>query len=293
MAARLLQSSLSTVVNNGIGFTYKILANGTVKLYLDVQISLANPQFSINIKDPSAIIATKSGVSLQNVQSILSVPKIDYYPPTEGISAKTNFPGKFASIIFLLLFALTMFFSDVMIRPLQMLQMLFLHCLIDSPAPANMYYLLQTLRLSTLNFVTNWFSGMFPSTIVYYDTPTKIYDTCIDYIFLRNVGQIFTLIVVMAVFAFIFLILSNKRIMCNKVWHSFFSEVSEKRFRWMALNDILSLFYVPITYFGFWQFHHLFGTGIYGFNGFVTLVFVLSTILLPIIYLILWCKRTP
>ena len=187
----------------------------------------------------------------------------------------------------------TFFFSDVLIRPLQMLQLLFLHSLVDSPVSANIFYLLINLRISTLNFVTNWFGDSFPATTTYYDTPLLIKDVCTDYIFLRNVGQIFVVMVIYASFWFVFLMLGNKRLISHKIWHSFLNEVSEKRFQWMVVNDVMSLFYVPVTYFGFWQFKNLFGSGVYGFNGFATLFFLLLSIAIPILWLALWCKRTP
>ena len=108
-----------------------------------------------------------------------------------------------------------------MIKPLQMLQLLFLHSLIDSPVSANIYYFLIGFRISTLNFITNWFKTSFPSRTPYYDTPLKIQDTCIDYIFLRNVGQIYVIIVVFICFWFTFLILGNNKIIKHKIWHSF------------------------------------------------------------------------
>lgn len=115
----------------------------------------------------------------------------------------------------------TFVFSDVMVRPLQFLQLLFLHCLVDSPISANLYYPLKGLKNSTLNFITNWFKDSFSNSNVYYDTPLKIRDACLDYVFLRNVGQIYVVIVVLACFWFVFLILGNKKIISHKVWHSF------------------------------------------------------------------------
>ena len=216
---RLMQ--IGTLVNNGVTYTYEILNNGTIKLYLSVGTSLVNPTFSVSISDPAAVISTSTGISLQNVQSILTLAKIDYYPPEDGVDAGTNFPGIFTVVIVLLLLALSFFFSDVMIKPLQMLQLLFLHSLIDSPVSANIYYLLVGLKISTLNFVTNWFSTSFTSYSVYYDTPLKIQDACTDYLFLRNVGQIYMMMVVFACFWFVFLILGNNRIIKHKIWHSF------------------------------------------------------------------------
>lgn len=221
IANRLLQ--IGTLVNNGVTYTYEILSNGTIKIYLNVGTSLVNPTFSVDINDPSAVVSSTTGMSLQNVQSLLNMAKIDYYPPEDGQEAGTNFPATFAVVIFLLLYVLTFVFSDVMVRPLQFLQLLFLHCLVDSPISANLYYPLRGLQSSTLNFITNWFKDSFSTQSVYYDTPLKIQDACIDYIFLRNVGQVFVVMVVLACFWFLFLILGNKKIVSHKLWHSFLS----------------------------------------------------------------------
>ncbi len=130
------------------------------------------------------------------------------------------------AVAVLLLYALTFFFSDVMVRPLQILQILFLHCLINSPVSANIYYLLAGLKITTLNFIKNWFSSFFPTPSPYYDVPLTVKTALVDYIFLRNVGQIFVIIVVAICLWFVFLILGNKKIMKHKIWFSFFSEVS-------------------------------------------------------------------
>ena len=197
------------------------------------------------------------------------------------------------TVAVLLLYVFSFIFSDVAVRPLQMLQLLFLHCLINAPVPANLYYFLSALRPSTLNFITNWFRNAFPSLSPYYDVPLKIADTCTDYIFLRNLGQIFTMIVVLVPFWLLFLLLGNKRIVTHKVWHSFLSEVSQKRYQFMVLNDVLSLFYVPLTYFAFLQLQHPFTDSVTPFNGVATLLFLLLAIALPIVWTFLWCKRTP
>lgn len=181
-----------------------------------------------------------------------------------------------------------------MVRPLQILQLLFLHCLISAPVSANIYYLLAGLKISTLNFITNWFRSYFANPSPYYDVPLVIKNTLVDYIFLRNVGQIFVMIVVFICFWFVFLMLGNKRIMLHKIWFGFFSEISEKRFQLMVINDVISLFYLPITYFGFFQISHLFeSSGIYIANGIMTILFLAVAIIIPIVWMILWCKRTP
>ena len=289
---RLLQ--VGSIVNNGVNYTYEILSNGTIKIYLDTGTSLSNPTFSVDITNPAAVVSNQTGLSLQNVQSLLTVPKVDYYLPSDGEQAPTNFVAVFVVVGVLLLYALTFFFSDVMVRPLQVLQLFFLHSLINAPVSANIYYLLAGLKISTLNFITNWFGSSFPSPSPYYDVPLIIKNALVDYIFLRNVGQILVMIVVALCFWFVFLMLGNKRIMRHKIWFGFFNEVSEKRFQLMLINDIISLFFLPIMYFGFFQLSHLYEAGgIYAANGTTTLIFLILAILVPIAWAMLWCRRTP
>jgi magnesium-transporting ATPase (P-type) len=180
-----------------------------------------------------------------------------------------------------------------MVRPLQVLQIYFLHCLASVGVPANLYYFLLQLKLSLLPFLDNWFSPYLPVKSLYYDTPPKLGDVFVDYVFLRNLGQIFLLMVVLACFWFVFLILGNKRVVSHKVWHSFLSEVSQKRYGVMVYNDVLSLFYLPILYFAFMQMNNFFGDGFYAFNGFIALVFAILAIITPVIYNILWFRWTP
>lgn len=214
---------IGTLINNGVPYTYEILSNGTIKIYLQINANLVNPTFSVSISDPAAVVSTATGISLQNVQSLLNIPMIEYYPEAEGKEAGTNFPAKFVGIFVLLLYGLTFIFSDCMVRPLQVLQIYFLHCLASVGVPANLYYFLLQLKLSLLPFLENWFSPYLPEKSLYYDTPPKVGDVFVDYIFLRNVGQIFLLVVVLACFWFVFLILGNKRVVQHKVWHSFLS----------------------------------------------------------------------
>jgi hypothetical protein len=276
-----------------VPYTYTILPNGTIKIYLQLTTSLVQPTFSIDITNPAAVISTATGLSLQSVQSLLTIAKIDYYPPTDGQQAPTNFVATFVVVAILLLYVVSFVFSDVMVRPLQMLQLLFLHCMVNSPVSANIYYLLAGLQNSTLLFINNWFSGSFPNPSPYYTVPLVIASTCTDYIFLRNVGQIFILIIILACFWLLFLVLGNKRIVTHKVWHSFLAEVSQKRYQFMVVNDVLSLFYLPILYFGFLQLQTLIGPGIYAFNAAATLIFIALAITLPIIWTTVWYRRTP
>jgi len=62
-----VMQTIGTLVNNGVTYTYQILANGTIKLYLDVGLTLSNPTFSVSINDPAAVVSSETGMTLQNV----------------------------------------------------------------------------------------------------------------------------------------------------------------------------------------------------------------------------------
>jgi len=46
----------------------------------------------------------------------------------------------------------------------------------------------------------------------------------------------------MAGFVILFLLLGNNRMVRQKIWRGWFEGVSEKRFRFMAVNDVFGLF---------------------------------------------------
>ena len=53
----------------------------------------------------------------------------------------------------------------------------------------------------------------------------------------------------------------------------------------------MGVFYFPILVFGFYQFQNLFSKGYGGFNGFVCLLLVIASILLPFIWAYVWWKK--
>jgi hypothetical protein len=60
----------------------------------------------------------------------------------------------------------------------------------------------------------------------------------------------------------------------------------------MAVNDFISLFYMPILWLAFNQFQD-FGVGSYmQFNAFCSILFLVIAILLPILYLYMWWKKS-
>jgi len=182
-----------------------------------------------------------------------------------------------------------------MIRPIQILQIMFFHCAIDVNVPANLFHFLKNMSYSTFHFIDNLFKSNFPIRSPYYSSPLKFIDVFVDEIFLRNMGQIFIWIFVLAILAFIFLILGNKRVVSHKIWHSFLSEVSIKRYRWMVVHDIFGLFYLPIIYFSFMQIKATFATfsDFYIYNALATVIFLLIALALPFVWFFMWLKNTP
>ena len=105
----------------------------------------------------------------------------------------------------------------------------------------------------------NFFSSFLLPSQSYHPAPQKIIDTFVDYNFLRHLGQIFFFIIVFTGIWLLFLFLSNKRLISNKTWHGMFEDVFKRRLKFKAVNDVLSLFYVPLIWFGFSQLQDLVG----------------------------------
>lgn len=58
--------SATDLINNGVSYTYEILSDGTIKLYLILETNLDNPVFVVQFTDPTAIISLENGGTLQD-----------------------------------------------------------------------------------------------------------------------------------------------------------------------------------------------------------------------------------
>lgn len=123
-----------------------------------------------------------------------------------------------------------------------------------------MYYYFIEFKRALFGFLPNFFSKFLDPNKSYHPGSQKVVDMFQDYNFLRNVGQIFFFLIVFAIMWFIFSILSNRRLISHKTWNSMFDDVFKRRFKYMAINDVFSLFYVPILWFAFNQFKNLVGS---------------------------------
>lgn len=105
----------------------------------------------------------------------------------------------------------------------------------------------------------NFFSSFLSPNKSYHPASQKVIDIFVDFNFLRHVGQIFFFIIVFAILWVILLFFSNKRLISHKIWHGMFDDVFKRRLKFRAINDILSLFYVPLIWFGLSQLKDLMG----------------------------------
>jgi hypothetical protein len=71
-----------------------------------------------------------------------------------------------------------------------------------------------------------------------------------------------------------------------------YEDVFRRRFKFMAINDVMSLFYMPIIWFGLTQFRNISG---YTDNLSITtpvfaIIFLVAAIVMPIVWVVLWKK---
>jgi hypothetical protein len=75
-----------------------------------------------------------------------------------------------------------------------------------------------------------------------------------------------------------------------------FEDVFKRRFKFMAINDVFSLFYVPILWFGLSQFKSLIDSGPETYmtvNAGLTVVFFVFAVVMPFVWLMMWIKFDP
>jgi len=129
-----------------------------------------------------------------------------------------------------------------------------MHATLNVAIPPLIYYYLLEFKRSLMGFMPNFFAGYLEAGKAYHSVPLKVIDAFVDADFLRNVGQVLFWVCVFACVWIAFAVLSNKRLVSDKLWHNMFDDVFKRRFKFMAVNDVISLFYVPIVWFAFTQF---------------------------------------
>lgn len=82
--SRRLFATIADYVNNGIPYTYEIMADGRIKIYLSIDMTLLTPKFVVIVNDPTAITSLLNGGTLQRTTENLYLSSLDYYPPSVG-----------------------------------------------------------------------------------------------------------------------------------------------------------------------------------------------------------------
>lgn len=186
-------------------------------------MDLNNPVFTVSFTDPTALISLLNGATLQTVESDVEIDKIEYYPSEFGSQIGIQKASLFATIFILLLYALTFLYTDTVVKPIQMLQLLFFHCVTSVSFPASFYFYFLQIKSSLLQFLPNWPKSSIPSDVTLHATSTqRTIDVFVDYNFFRNVGHIFFMIVVAIGLWGIFFLLSRPKIVTNPLWQKMF-----------------------------------------------------------------------
>lgn len=63
---RRMLDAVTDLINSGVPYTYEILSDGTIKVYLLIETSLNDPVFVVQFTDPTAITSVDNGGTLQD-----------------------------------------------------------------------------------------------------------------------------------------------------------------------------------------------------------------------------------
>ena len=106
---RVLQANM---VNNGLSYTAEVMADGTIRIVLNPEISLSNPSFTISINNPNQITAA-SGSTLSSLEATVTDIVLNAYPPGTTSDAPMVVAGTVLAIIMLLIVAAIFICSPV------------------------------------------------------------------------------------------------------------------------------------------------------------------------------------
>jgi hypothetical protein len=194
------------------------------------------------------------------------------------------------------MYVISFSWTDAAVKPIQLIQIALFHSFIDSPIPPSVFYYLAEFKRTIFYFLPNFFSKFIDAETSYHSSSQKVVDLLVDYNFLRYMGVIFFFLIIFACMWVLFFFLSNRRLITHKTWHSMFEDVFKRRFKFMAINDVFSLFYVPILWFGLSQFKSLIGSGPETYmtvNAGLTVVFFVFAVVMPFVWLMMWIKFDP
>ena len=198
------------MVNNGVGYTATVMADGTIRIVLSPEVSLTNPSFTVTINDPNRI-KTSSGATLSSLEAQVNDVVVNSYPPGSTSDAPMVVAGTVLSILMLIVVGAAFLCSSVPIyHSLEAFQMISLYAFITD-LPPNFFYFLQKLRLSRLAFLPNILSGAYQEPAGYVASiPEKVLEVDGQLSFGMNAGSYMFVFFIYLFFGVIIYLASRK-----------------------------------------------------------------------------------
>lgn len=281
--SRRVLATLADYINSGIPFTYTILANGTIRAVLSVDITLLDPKFVVIFTDPNSVKSIENNGTLQDVVDNISLDSVEYYAPEFGSAAGTNSLSIFLSIVLLIFVALGFTCVPLNFLPfLHTFQLLALHIYVNFMMPANLYYYLNGYQLAFLKFLPNILARGLPDNFQQSNVPQRIVDLHLDFNFSRNAGSFMFLFLVYFIAGGIISFLAT-RVVPNRIWRNMFHSIQQQRVFYSTFHELGFMFFLTVLFFGFLQFRDMSidGGPYLGFNAFMTVVCLIGFIAFP------------
>ena len=161
-------------------------------------------------------------------------------------------------------------------------QLLFCLLFVNLVLPPNAGYSLAQFRITAFTFLPNMFSNSL-STPLYSSTfGNTIYNFFGDMVFVRNMGYLYTILLVLVVFMLILLLIWKKKIGNAKPWAKRFLK---ETFWFKHLHGMVYVLWLPTFCFGLVKMRdYSTSTPLEGFSIFSSFLFMIPMLILPIYF---------
>ena len=92
------------MINNGLSYTATVMADGTIRVVLNPDVSISNPSFTVSINNPNQI-TTSSGSTIENLEAIVNDVVLNAYPAGSTSDAPMVVAGSVLVIMMLIILA--------------------------------------------------------------------------------------------------------------------------------------------------------------------------------------------
>lgn len=151
----------------------------------------------------------------------------------------------FALVLSAICWLTFMFDTELM----NILQLLYLHYFVSTIFPTFFSSILSAMRLSTVSWIPNIFSAVVPDFVRHDYVPSKIIDLISDYLFIRNGGYFFTILVIMLLVLAIVKILSVPEINRFKNVRMWCQQAIEERWKFSLPIQVFNVLYLPTVFY--------------------------------------------